>query len=838
MAKLYPPYLEGTIPAFYGDSITVPFAMNRAVGKNEIRGFSLLIKSIQTGDQLAELKAFKYNLENGTATFNLNSINYLVGQSYKFQLAYIGNEGIGYYSTVAIAKYTEPPTIEIKNLIKNSLNKHIYNYVGEYKTKDITEKMYSCQFKVYDQNKNLIADTGEIIHNSLNDETPKVEADGRWYKASEQFDLIQELDAGKNYYIQFLVKTIGLMELDTGLYQIVQGEPIPSPPEHTIVINASLNYDNGYIDINMKHYNNSLMTGKYVLSRASSKDNFKSWNEIMRFTLNKETKKEIWKDFTIEQGVQYKYAVFMVDKNNRYSTKSVSNIVLADFEDMFLFDGDRQLKIRFDPSVSSFKNTILESKTDTIGGKYPYIFRNGHVNYKEFAVSGLLSHLTDTDGYFEVALAQTKYNDNTLDYGEGLYNTQLNAENFAMERDFKLEALDWLTNGKPKLFRSPTEGNYIIRLTNVSLSPTDSLGRMLHSFSGTAYEVKEYTHKNLIETGLIKDNLLIGINKIISTKGTGGVSLINLDLNTNYLEKIGISMASGLKFNISSTDNVYVEINGSDVNVSLSSDFSNFTITSLKKSKKQDSDYNNADTFALYYEEEIIPNINEDISDINSIEVPIIQFSGASDVYSATNTQANLLNRFLSSGKEYLSQLFLIKCIRRNSIWVKTDDKNNWNNLYNYVTNEGPINEDKNVLYAVCDNSGVLLGYKDHGISLKLTEWPSLKNLTDSAKFSLQLTDKSQKIETKTVGASGLTLDSSMIDFNDLISIKTNLFLDIIFCCRLGSKVLNKSDYKDYEDLLEKFQSKGYTTQDELEQLLKDIQSYWTEGVLKDESST
>lgn len=838
MAKLYPPYLEGTIPAFYGDSITVPFAMNRAVGKNEIRGFSLLIKSIQTGNQLAKLKAFKYNLENGTATFNLNPINYLVGQSYKFQLAYIGNEGIGYYSTVAIAKYTESPTIEIKNLIKNSLNKHIYNYIGEYKTKDITEKMYSCQFKVYDQNKNIIADTGEIIHNSLNDEAPKVEVDGRWYKASEQFDLIQELDAGKNYYIQFLVKTIGLIELDTGLYQIVQGEPIPPLPEHTVVIDASLNYDNGYIDINMKHYNNSLMTGKYVLSRASSKDNFKSWNEIMRFTLNKETKKEIWKDFTIEQGVQYKYAVFMVDKNNRYSTKSVSNIVLADFEDMFLFDGDRQLKIRFDPSVSSFKNTILESKTDTIGGKHPYIFRNGYVNYKEFAVSGLLSHLTDADGYFEVALAQNKYNDNTLAYGEGLYNTQLNAENFAMERDFKLEALDWLTNGKPKLFRSPAEGNYIIRLTDVSLSPTDSLGRMLHSFNGMAYEVKEYTHKNLIETGLIKDNLLIGINKIISTKGTGGVSLINLDLNTNYLEKIGISAASGLKFNISSTDDVYVEINGSDVNISLSSDFSNFTITSLKKSKKQDSDYNNTDTFALYYEEEIIPNINKNISSIDSIEVPIIQFSGANDVYSATNTQANLLSRFLSSGKEYLSQLFLIKCIRRDSVWVKTDDKNNWDNLYNYVTNEGPINEDKNVLYAVCDNSGVLLGYKDHGISLKLTEWPSLKNLTDSAKFSLQLTDKSQKIEIKTVGASGLTLDSSMIDFNDLISIKTNLFLDIIFCCRLGSKVLNKSDYKEYEDLLTRFQLGDYSNQAELEQLLKDIQSWWTEEVLKDESST
>lgn len=853
MAKLYPPYLEGTIPAFYGNSITVPFAMNRAVGKNEIRGFSLLIKSIQTGNQLGkELKAFKYDLENGTATFNLNSdlnpTKYLVGQSYKFQLAYIGNGGsVGYYSTVAIAKYTEPPTIEIKNLVKHSLNKHIYNYIGEYKTKDITEKMYSCQFKVYDQNKNIIADTGEIIHNSLNDEVPKVEGDGRWYRASEQFDLIQELDAGKNYYIQFLVKTIGLMELDTGLYQIVQGEPIPPLPKHTIVVDASLNYDNGYIDINMKHFNNSLMTGKYVLSRASSKDNFKSWNEIMRFTLNKETKKEIWKDFTIEQGVQYKYAVFMVDKDNRYSTKSVSNIVLADFEDMFLFDGDRQLKIRFDPNVSSFKNTILESKTDTIGGKHPYIFRNGHVNYKEFAVSGLLSHLTDTDGYFEVALAQTKYNDNTLAYGAGLYNTQLNAENFAMERDFKLEALDWLTNGKPKLFRSPAEGNYIIRLTDVSLSPVDSIGRMLHNFSGTAYEIKEYTHKNLIETGLIKDNLLIGINKIIETKSTGGVSLANLDLSTNYLERIGISQASGLKFNIPpSSKKVYVEINGSDVNVSLSSDFSNFKITSLKKSGKQTSDYNNTDTFSLQYEEETIPNINKNISNIDSIEVPIIQFSGAKDVYFDTNKQANLLNRFLSKSNEYLSQLFLIKCSRRNPIHVKIkNDK--WDNLYNYVYTEQSVTEDKNALYAVHNDFGELLGYKDHGVSLKLTEWPSLKNLTsDSAKFSLQLTDKSYKTETKIVGASGLTLDSSMIDFNDLDSIKTNLFLDIIFCCRLGSKVLSNNpdnpDYKDYDyykGLLESFQSgEGYDNQKKLEALLKKIQNCWTKGVLKDESST
>jgi hypothetical protein len=60
--------------------------------------------------------------------------------------------------------------------------------------------------------------------------------------------------------------------------------------------------------------------------------------------------------------------------------------------------------------------------------------------------------------------------------------TDPTAENYYKERQFKLEALEWLSDGKPKLFRSAAEGNYIVRLMNVSLSPVDSLGRMLHNF--------------------------------------------------------------------------------------------------------------------------------------------------------------------------------------------------------------------------------------------------------------------------------------------------------------------------------------------------------------------
>jgi hypothetical protein len=46
--------------------------------------------------------------------------------------------------------------------------------------------------------------------------------------------------------------------------------------------------------------------------------------------------------------------------------------------------------------MSSFKRNILSQKQDTIGGKYPVIYRNGTVNYVEFPITGLISlHLDD-----------------------------------------------------------------------------------------------------------------------------------------------------------------------------------------------------------------------------------------------------------------------------------------------------------------------------------------------------------------------------------------------------------------------------------------------------------
>jgi hypothetical protein len=114
----------------------------------------------------------------------------------------------------------------------------------------------------------------------------------------------------------------------------------------------------------------AVLYGKFILSRTSSKENFETWHKITEFTIaDAPNGLVLWRDFTIEQGVEYLYSIQMFNDNVcTIQLVNKEHKIMADFEDMFLSDGKRQLKIRFNPKVSSFKNNRLETKVDTIGG--------------------------------------------------------------------------------------------------------------------------------------------------------------------------------------------------------------------------------------------------------------------------------------------------------------------------------------------------------------------------------------------------------------------------------------------------------------------------------------
>lgn len=513
MAKLYPPYIEGKLPAFIynGDSpiLQIPFQLNAAVGRNEFDSMAIIIKTVQTnitkvnGATTSSI-GYDYNKRQLVANFQLDNFIPKVGQFYKVQIAFVNKDNeLGYYSTVGIIKCTAEPEIGIEDLATNtSVNYHKYEYTGYYKHfDDKAEKAYNYKFELYDDNKQLIATSGELLHNSTTD-TTQGESRDTWV-------VEKDLNADRLYYIKYFVNTINNYSAETNEYTIIKMDTVDINAK--IALNATLQPEDGCVNIAFNLVDpSSVIVGSFVLVRASDEDNYQTWPEVFRFELNGAfpiNKPLLWQDFTVQQGVNYKYAIQAYNSNNFHSnrleaidTNSKTNVVYVDFEDSFITDGKRQLRIRFNPKVSSFKSTILESKVNTLGGQFPFIFRNGNVEYKEFPISGLLSYIADENNYF---LEGFSYNtDLSREAKRERTKTELefsdsSAAQVARERQYKLKVMEWLNNGEPKIFRSPTEGNYIVHLMNVSLSPIDTLGRMLHNFNCNACEIAKYTFENL-----------------------------------------------------------------------------------------------------------------------------------------------------------------------------------------------------------------------------------------------------------------------------------------------------------------------------------------------------
>lgn len=76
--------------------------------------------------------------------------------------------------------------------------------------------------------------------------------------------------------------------------------------------------------------------------------------------------------------------------------------------------------------------------------------------------------------------------------------------NYYRERKFREEVYAWLTNGEPKLFRSPSEGNVLVRLLNVNMTPFNGTSRMVYQFSCQAYECDGTDFESLTKNKIIR----------------------------------------------------------------------------------------------------------------------------------------------------------------------------------------------------------------------------------------------------------------------------------------------------------------------------------------------
>lgn len=551
----YPPSIEGVIPAFTGYTIVVPFTHNPAVALSQVVGYSLklryinneLIKNINgeftinNGIYDASTKTVSFNLQGDKddtnikdpypasfVSYSINTIKTIeksihIGDYFKIQLAYIFKDSvsqstfIGAYSTIGVTKRCAVPIINITGLNAAELNRLTKNqtFEGNYTANslDPDERLYSYKMDLYDENLNLLDSSGEKLFFSLDSETTTQSISYTFYTAIQK---------NKIYKIQFSGTTVNGLKVQTALYQLM--EMTTKTWELNGIFWAELNRENAYISLSfLEDFNDNasyLAPGKYLISRDNSEDNYSTILPIGTVIIDTNWVREspeIFKDFCIEQGVTYRYYLQQYNNYNIYSEPIFARSecsekeetiaeIKADFEHIFLYDGKVQLKISLNPQVSSFKTTLLEQKSDTIGGKYPFFYSNGQIEYKEIPISGLISYHMDDEELFcskeELWLediAEIRFDtpsDVKLNYN--IPTTNQVDYNFTAERKFKLKVLDWLNNKQYKLFKSPTEGNYIVRLMNVSLSPDTQLSRLLHTFSATGYECADLTYENLI----------------------------------------------------------------------------------------------------------------------------------------------------------------------------------------------------------------------------------------------------------------------------------------------------------------------------------------------------
>ena len=267
-------------------------------------------------------------------------------------------------------------------------------------------------------------------------------------------------------------------------------------------ISFSIIEDDGYAKILVTGTEENI-SANITLQRTSSKSGFSIWEDIANTTVTNTNLNWEFDDFTIESGVFYQYAAQTRDNFGRRGPRVLSSRQMGEFEDAFLvetggsLDLAKQLKLKYDFNISNAAVSIGESKVDTIGSKYPFVRRNGNMYYRTFQCSGLITAFMDkgsnlfTTDKILYSNYQNLYNNLRL-----ITDNQVNSYDYTHEKEFRKAVIDFLYNDKVKLFKSLQEGNLLVKVMNVSLTPRASLGRLLYDFSATLIEVDEASIEN------------------------------------------------------------------------------------------------------------------------------------------------------------------------------------------------------------------------------------------------------------------------------------------------------------------------------------------------------
>ncbi len=525
--NLYPPiFKKSYIPAFVG-SCKIYFSISsyNSLSDITIAATQVIVQNQKTNQSVLKqseypsgIKITTFGIDNNIEgqekyyiNINDNDIQggFNFNETYKVQIRFAKVENVpstskkidewlnenlanfSQWSTVVLIRPISEPIVSLKNFNLDATSTTITSsdltilgtvypsVTGDY------ESFKNYRILIYDENNTLLEDSKDKYFYDSN----VIQYNCKYSFESDKNYILKIQVLSKNLY--FLQKTINFY-VNYATYEDF---------EATITAEIDTKVACAIITLNNDAFFSEMGTN-IVIRRTSNKTNFKFWEDVYTTLIPSKTNLNlVWRDYTIESGVWYKYSVVKRNKENYRSTPiEIKNPIMGEFEDIFLTASEQQLTIRFDPQINNYSRVVSESLTETIGSKYPFIRRNGRVNYRTFSISGTISYFCDLqrnlmnssqeDLYGTAANLYKKYNSNN---NINLYN------DIIQEKEFREKVIEFLYNNDVKLYKSATQGNILVKLMNISLTPNNSLSRQIYSFTCTAYEIDEFNYQNCVK---------------------------------------------------------------------------------------------------------------------------------------------------------------------------------------------------------------------------------------------------------------------------------------------------------------------------------------------------
>lgn len=444
------------------------------------------------------------------------------------------------WSTVCLVRAISQPILTLQNLSSSSgeegsniaISTNTLDIVGSLTFQDSQESdsLSSYQIKLYDEDNNLLTDSG-IIYTSAYNNPNEINYTLKYILENGSAYTVTIDIATNNYYYQ------------TFTYNIIVIQTHENPLNALVV--AENEKESGRIKLTIASTTTDIFQGSVIIRRTSNRSNFTIWEDIYtRVYPTKELINFTWYDCTVESGIWYNYSVQKKDVSGQRGEETyIEKPVLTYFEDMFLNAEKQQLRIRYNPAVSTMRQNVSEARAETLGSQYPIIRRNGYINYRSLNISGLITALDDFKDIFTSKEELYGKEATSLydDYNEEERITEYN--DYILEREFREKVITFLYKDNIKLLRTLTEGNVLVKLMNISLTPQTTLGRMIYSFSAEAYEVAECSLDNFINYGIIEteeDNIIFEQEEeeTVTRKEVLGQIQDTISADTNIVELI------------------------------------------------------------------------------------------------------------------------------------------------------------------------------------------------------------------------------------------------------------------------------------------------------------